>query len=45
VPWSRTINKLRRIEMIQQDYEFVIANYDGLNLIASEIINDGRFDL
>jgi type I site-specific restriction endonuclease len=27
----------RRIEMIQQDYEFVIANYDGLNLIASEI--------
>jgi SNF2 family DNA or RNA helicase len=35
----------RRIEMIQQDYEFVICNYDGLNLIADEIINDGRFDL
>ena len=35
----------RRIEMIQQNYEFVIANYDGLNLIANEIINDGRFDL
>ena len=35
----------RRIEMVQQDYEFVIANYDGLNLIASEIANDGRFDL
>ncbi len=35
----------RRIEMIQQDYEFVIANYDGLPLIAPEIINDGRFDL
>jgi SNF2 family DNA or RNA helicase len=35
----------RRIEMVQQDYEFVIANYDGLNLIADEIINDGRFDL
>jgi len=35
----------RRIEMIQQDYEFVITNYDGLNLIASEIRNDGRFDL
>lgn len=35
----------RRIEMIQQDYEFVICNYDGLNLIANEIINDGRFDL
>ena len=35
----------RRIEMVQQDYEFVIANYDGLNLIADEIVNDGRFDL
>ena len=35
----------RRIEMIQQDYEFVICNYDGLNLIAKEIHNDGRFDL
>lgn len=35
----------RRIEMIQKDYEIVIANYDGLNLIASEINNDGRFDL
>jgi len=35
----------RRIEMIQQDYEIVIANYDGLNLIAKEVINDGRFDL
>lgn len=35
----------RRIEMIQQDYEFVIANYDGLNLIADEVIADGRFDL
>ena len=35
----------RRIEMIQQDYEIVIANYDGLGLIAQEITNDGRFDL
>ena len=35
----------RRIEMIQQNYQFVITNYDGLNLIASEVINDGRFDL
>ena len=35
----------RRIEMIQQDYKIVIANYDGLNLIANEIKNDGRFDL
>jgi SNF2 family DNA or RNA helicase len=35
----------RRIEMIQQDYELVITNYDGLNLIASEINRDGRFDL
>ena len=35
----------RRIEMIQQDYEFVITNYEGLNLIADEINADGRFDL
>jgi SNF2 family DNA or RNA helicase len=35
----------KRIEMIQGDYEFVIVNYDGLNLIANEVINDGRFDL
>jgi SNF2 family DNA or RNA helicase len=35
----------RRIEMIQKDYEIVITNYDGLNLIAQEIQNDGRFDL
>jgi SNF2 family DNA or RNA helicase len=35
----------RRIEMIQKDYEIVITNYDGLNLIAQEIANDGRFDL
>lgn len=35
----------RRIEMIQQDYEIVITNYEGLNLIANEINQDGRFDL
>lgn len=35
----------RRIELIQHNYEIVIANYEGLNLIADEIRNDGRFDL
>ena len=35
----------RRIEMIQRDYEIVITNYEGLNLIANEVRNDGRFDL
>jgi superfamily II DNA or RNA helicase len=35
----------RRIELVQGDYEFVIANYDGLNLINKEVVNDGRFDL
>jgi SNF2 family DNA or RNA helicase len=35
----------KRIEMIQSDYEFVVCNYEGLNLIADEINNDGRFDL
>ena len=35
----------RRIELIQEGYEFVIINYDGLALIANEINNDGRFDM
>ena len=35
----------RRIEMIQRDYEIVITNYEGLNLIAEEVKADGRFDL
>lgn len=35
----------RRIEMVQDDYEFVITNYEGLNLIANEVNADGRFDL
>ena len=39
------VQAARRIEMVQGDYEFVVVNYDGLNLIADEVINDGRFDL
>jgi SNF2 family DNA or RNA helicase len=35
----------RRIELVQNNYEFVIVNYDGLNLITDEINADGRFDL
>lgn len=35
----------RRIELIQGDYEIVIINYDGLNLVAEEVKRDGRFDL
>lgn len=35
----------RRIEMIQEDHEIVVVNYDGLALIADEIRADGRFDL
>lgn len=35
----------RRIEMIQSDHEIVIVNYDGLPLVADEIVADGRFDL
>lgn len=35
----------RRIELVQQRYEIVIINYDGLDLITKEINNDGRFDL
>jgi SNF2 family DNA or RNA helicase len=36
---------MRRVELVQGDYELVIANYEGLNLIADEVNNDGRFDL
>jgi len=35
----------RRIEMVQGSYEIVITNYEGVELIAPEIKNDGRFDL
>lgn len=35
----------RRIEMIQQNYEIVITNYEGLNLIADEVNANGKFDL
>lgn len=35
----------RRIELVQGSYEIVIANYEGLNLIAPEVKRDGRFDL
>lgn len=38
-------NAARRIELIQQDFEFVISNYEGVEIIADEIRNDGRFDL
>jgi len=35
----------RRLEMVRGGYEFVITNYEGLNLIADEINKDGTFDL
>ena len=35
----------RRVEMVRGDYEFVIVNFDGLNLIADAVVDDGRFDL
>ncbi len=36
---------MRRVELVQGKYEFVILNYDGLELVAEAIRNDGRFDL
>jgi SNF2 family DNA or RNA helicase len=38
-------NAKRRIEIVRNDYEFVIANFDGLPIIADAIREDGRFDL
>ena len=35
----------RRLEMVRGGYDFVITNYDGLNLIADEVVKDGTFDL
>ncbi len=35
----------RRAEMVRGDYEFVISNYEGVDLISDEIVKDGRFDL
>jgi hypothetical protein len=35
----------RRVEMVKKGYEIVVTNYEGLNLIAHEIREDGRFDL
>lgn len=36
---------LRRKELVQQDSDFVILNYDGLEIVRDTIIEDGRFDL
>jgi hypothetical protein len=38
-------NAQRRVEMVKKNYEIVITNYDGLNLIAKDVKADGRFDL
>jgi len=35
----------RRLEMVRGGYDFVITNYDGLNLVADEVVKDGTFDL
>ena len=38
-------NAARRVEIVNNDYEFVISNFDGLPLIADAILADERFDL
>lgn len=35
----------RRRQMVRSDYEFVISNYEGVEILAKDIIKDGRFDL
>jgi SNF2 family DNA or RNA helicase len=35
----------KRISMVLGEYEFVIANYDGVKIIGDAVIKDGRFDL
>jgi len=35
----------RRVKTIEQGYEFIVLNYDGLPLVADTIKKDGTFDL
>jgi SNF2 family DNA or RNA helicase len=35
----------KRKEVIYNDYEFVITNYEGLNMLWQDILDDDRFDL
>ena len=35
----------RRRELIQQDAEFVVLNYDGVEIVLDTLLEDGRFDL
>lgn len=35
----------RRVAMVRGEYEFVIANYDGVEIIGDAVLQDGRFDL
>lgn len=35
----------RRRKMVRSDYEFVISNYEGVEILGKDIIKDGRFDL
>lgn len=38
-------NPSRRVDMVRGDYEFVIANYEGVGILGEAIKQDGRFDL
>ena len=38
-------NREARLDVVRSNAEFVIVNYDGVEIIVDEIINDGRFDL
>ena len=35
----------RRVEIVKGDYEFIITNYEGVELIGHAVRSDGRFDL
>jgi SNF2 family DNA or RNA helicase len=38
-------NRESRIKVAKSDAQFVIVNYDGVEIISDEILKDGRFDL
>ena len=43
IAYASTASK--RKDIVNGGYEFVISNYDGLEIIDDDIIKDGRFDL
>jgi hypothetical protein len=42
---AHSSNRDKRKKIIKSDAEFVIINYDGLEIVRDEVVTDGQFDL